>query len=158
MNKKGITLIALVITILVLLIITSTSVYFGLNSTTKTNNFRIYSNLSLIYPKIEDISEKHDFNAEVTGLIGYELTNEMKNTLNSPPLNFNTDSNSWRFLTEENLDELLLPRKIKEPGTNIFVDYDTLEIVYTKGYKKPDGTYVYSYSEMKEIESNNLND
>ncbi len=152
MKKSGITLIALTITVLVLIILTSTSIYFGMRAVNRNNNFNIYSNLSMIYPKIEDIYDKYSFNPEGTELPGYELTNDMRIQLEG--LGINSDSGLWRFLTKESLDELLLPQKVKEPNTNLFVNYDDLEIVYTKGYKRQDGTFTYRYSEMKELEKN----
>lgn len=150
MKKKGVTLIALAITLLVMIILSSTSIYFGFRAIRKTSNFRIYSNLSLLYPKVEELSEEHIFNPLETDLPGFELTSEMRSKLSS--LGLSLSSPLWRFLTEENLDEMSVPRKIKEPNTNIFVNYETMEIVYTKGYRKPDGTYTYLYSEMRELE------
>ncbi len=151
-SKKGITLIALTIIVLLLVILASTSIYFGFRTLYKTQNFRIYSNLSLLYAKIEDISEKHSFNPQSAELIGYELTAEMKTMLTNQGINPNTGS--WKFLTEVSLAEMNLPANIKEEETNLIVNYETLEIFYTKGYRKIDGTYTYKYSEMKEIESN----
>jgi len=150
MNKKGVTLIALTIVILVLIILSSTTVYFGVRALYKTGNFKIYSNLSLIVPKLEEIYEKHLFAPSETELPGYLLTDEMKDRLTE--MGLDPDTPTWRYLVEDNLIEMGLPSKIKDPNTNLIVDYDTLEIVYTKGYRKSDGTYTYKYSEMKELE------
>ncbi len=150
MNKKGVTLIALAITLLVMIVLTSTSIYFGFRAVHKTSNFKTYSNLSLLYAKVEEISEKYHFNPLETDLPGFELTAEMRSALAG--LGIATTSPLWRFLTEENLEEMNLPKKIKEVGTNIFVDYETIEIVYTKGYRKAEDTFVYKYSEMQELE------
>ena len=139
MNKKGVTLIALAITLLVMIVITSTSIYFGFRALNKTSNFKVYSNLSLLYPKIEEYAEKHQFNPL-----------EMKVKIES--LGLSVSGSLWRFLTEEDLDNMNLPKKIKESGTNIFVNYGTKEIVYTKGYRKADGSFTYVYSEMRELE------
>ena len=65
-----------------------------------------------------------------------------------------TTSNLWRFLTIDNIKEMDLPDSVKEPNTNLLVDYQTMEIFYTKGYRKDDGSYTYRYSEMREIEKN----
>lgn len=150
MNKKGVTLIALAITLLVMIVITSTSIYFGFRALNKTSNFKVYSNLSLLYPKIEEYAEKHQFNPIETDLPGYELTEEMKVKIES--LGLSVSGSLWRFLTEEDLDNMNLHKKIKESGTNIFVNYGTKEIVYTKGYRKADGSFTYVYSEMRELE------
>lgn len=150
MNKKGVTLIALTIIILVLVILASTSIYFGFRALYQTNNFRVYSNLSLLYTKVEEYSEKYNFNPLETDLPGFELTQDMRNIVTGQGLSLS--SPTWRFLTEESLDELSLSRKIKEPATNILVNYETMEIIYTKGYRKADGTFIYRYSEMKEEE------
>ena len=150
MNKKGVTLIALAITLLVMIILTSTSIYFGFRALNKTSNFKIYSNLSLLYSKIEELVEEHNFNPLEIDLPGYELTADMMDKLTS--LGLVLSDPFWRFLTEEDLDNMNLPRRIKESGTNIFVNYETSEIVYTKGYRKSDGTFTYIYSEMRELE------
>ena len=152
MNKKGITLIALTIIILVLVILTGTSVYFGFRALHKTNNFKVYSNLSLLYPKLEEYAEKYNFNPQDNDLPGYELTSEMITLLADNGIS--TASNLWRFLTIENINEMGLPDSVKEPNTNLLVDYQTMEIFYTKGYRKDDGTYTYRYSEMRAIEKN----
>lgn len=153
MNKKGITLIALTITLLVLVVLSTTTIYFGTRALHRTNNFKIYSNLSLIYSKIEEISEKHDFNPIETDLIGSVLTEEMKTTLTG--LGLNVNDQFWRFLTVDDLEKMSLPKRVKELETNIFVNYNTLEIVSTKGYRMSNGTFVYKYSEMKELEELN---
>lgn len=155
MNKKGVTLLILSIIIIVLVIISSTTIYFGIGALHKTSNFRIYSNLSLVYSKIEEISENLKFGSITEGnLPGVSVDSGKMNTLKEKGLVPDPDpySDKWRELDETALVNMKLPKKIKEEGENIFVNYDTLEVIYTKGYKLPNGTYLYNYSAMKEYE------
>lgn len=164
MNKKGVTLLILSIIIIVLVIISSTTIYFGIGALHKTSNFRIYSNLSLVYSKIEEKSEELKFKygdfSETTPFPGEKLTDAMKSEANMNLINENLPPEKhldlttpfWRYLNETALANMKIPKKIKEEGENIFVNYETLEVIYTKGYKLPDGTYLYNYSAMKEYE------
>ena len=146
-NNKGITMIALVITIIILLVLTGISVNTGFSTIKEFRAGRVISNLTMVKAKAEVIYEEYQFNG--TPLVGttgekIELSDEEKRLLGS-------DFDIWTWyqwdtsiLEEQGLDKEML-------GTNEYflVNYENAEIVYTKGTSLDGQTTYYSLTGLK---------
>lgn len=105
--KKGITLIALVVTMMVLIILTSTIIYFGYRSLQISNNTKIYSNLKLVKEQISKIKERAN---DTAGYVGDMLDGYEKNLLigkkAAPRGADDAYWSNWRKFTNKNLSSI----------------------------------------------------
>ncbi len=113
-EEKGVTLVALIITIIVMLIIAGTTIATS-NIIEKSTEQQILTNLTLIHAKVQIIMEKVSFNGETEGYyIGIPLGDGRyeydQDTLNSIGLH-----------------------GIKINGEKYIVNYTTGDIIYMKG-------------------------
>ena len=69
-NEKGITIIALIITIILMLILVSVSIDFGTDAIKKSKEEDIKSNMLLIQGRSKIIKDKHTYDAENSSLVG----------------------------------------------------------------------------------------
>lgn len=152
---SGITLTTLVITIIVLAIISSVTVYTGTEIIKSTNLQNINTNMMLIQAKTKTISEQAKFNKDTSNYKGTKLAeisgNEKVEELISN--NIIEDTQKSYLLSQSDLNEMGL-EKIKVDDGYI-VNYETNEIIYVKGFEVKDRTY-YKLSETKNLDMGNL--
>ena len=166
MNNKGITLVALVITVIVLLIIASIVVYTGTDAIKNANLQSIKTNMLLIEAKGREYVE--NANHEL-GVNPEAATEEMKNKSASMLVGTkieNTDSLVSKFnidskysvykLSEEDLNNM----GIKDVSSNdedgwYIIAYDVTEaevkIYNTEGITVADGTTKYCLDDIREL-------
>ena len=166
MNNKGITLVALVITVIVLLIIASIVVYTGTDAIKNANLQSIKTNMLLIEAKGREYVE--NANHEL-GVNPEAATEEMKNKSASMLVGTkieNTDSLVSKFnidskysvykLSEEDLNNM----GIKDISSNdedgwYIIAYDVTEaevkIYNTEGITVADGTTKYCLDDIREL-------
>lgn len=147
-NQKGITLTMLIITIVVLLIITSITVYIGTNLIQKTNLQNLNTNMLLIQAKVKTIGEDSKFNKNDATLKGQKVSEIQENqqVLKLVADKIIDTPDSYYLLSQEDLNVMGLEKIQVEEG--YIVNYETNEIVYVKGFKVKDKTY-YKLSETK---------
>ena len=145
-NKKGITLVSLVITIIVILILAGTLFYSG-NSIIKSANLQtISTNLLLIQAKAKTLSEKASFENDVSQLLGSTPNNEILEKLNL------VNNDKIKILSQNDLNSMGLQKII---GNNKYiVNYEDDEIYYVDGYKDSKGNIYYKLSEITNITAN----
>lgn len=148
-NKRGVTLVTLVITIIVLLIIASISIYVGTDIIKKANLQNINTNMMLIQAKTKTIYEQEKFNhranykgTKITEVTGNSAVDELmsKNILEEP--------DKFYLLNQNDLNEMGLEKINIDKG--YAVNYETEEIIYIKGFEANNSTY-YKLSEMKNL-------
>ena len=166
MNNKGITLVALVITVIVLLIIASIVVYTGTDAIKNANLQSIKTNMLLIEAKGREYVE--NANHEL-GVNPEAATEEMKNKSASMLVGTkieNTDSLVSKFnidskysvykLSEEDLNNM----GIKDVSSNdedgwYIIAYDVTEaevkIYNTEGITVSDGTTKYCLDDIRDL-------
>ncbi len=150
LNKRGITLIPLVITIIILGIIASVSIYTGTNIIKKTSLQTINTNMMLIQAKVKTISEQAKFNNDTSIYKGTKLTQieENKKIDELVSKNIVEKNENYYLLSQSDLNEMGL-EKIKIDDGYI-VEYVNNEIIYVKGFNANNNTY-YKLSEMKNL-------
>lgn len=147
-NQKGITLAMLVITIIVLLIITSITIYTGSNIIQKANLQNLNTNMLLIQAKVKTIGEDYRFNKDTQKLKGQKVSEITGNAQIAKLIdNKVIDSpESYYLLSQGDLDTLGLEGIKIEDG--YLVNYETEEVIYVKGFEA-NNTIVYKLSQTK---------
>ena len=159
-NNKGITLIALTITIIILLILASKTIYSGKESIKKAQLESLKTNMLLIKAKAKEYVEQASFK---NGVNKSEISEEAKNELKGKEANAsdyskqNITINGGEILyklTSDNLKEMGLKDVKLGSNEEYLVKYNikdvTVEVYNTSGYEN-NGTTVYSLSELEKI-------
>ena len=159
-NNKGITLIALTITIIILLILASITIYSGKESIKKAQLESLKTNMLLIKAKAKEYVEQASFK---NGVNKSEISEEAKNELKGKEANASDYSKqnitiNWGEilykLTSDNLKEMGLKDVKLGSNEEYLVKYNikdvTVEVYNTSGYEN-NGTTVYSLSELEKI-------
>ena len=159
-NNKGITLIALTITIIILLILASITIYSGKESIKKAQLESLKTNMLLIKAKAKEYVEQASFKNVVNKS---EISEEAKNELKGKEANAsdyskqNITINGGEILyklTSDNLKEMGLKDVKLGSNEEYLVKYNikdvTVEVYNTSGYEN-NGTTVYSLSELEKI-------
>ena len=159
-NEVGITLVALVITIIILLILASITIYSGKESIKKAQLESLKTNMLLIKAKAKEYVEQASFK---NGVNKSEISEEAKNELKGKEANAsdyskqNITINGGEILyklTSDNLKEMGLKDVKLGSNEEYLVKYNikdvTVEVYNTSGYEN-NGTTVYSLSELEKI-------
>ena len=159
-NAKGITLIALTITIIILLILASITIYSGKESIKKAQLESLKTNMLLIKAKAKEYVEQASFK---NGVNKSEISEEAKNELKGKEANAsdyskqNITINGGEILyklTSDNLKEMGLKDVKLGSNEEYLVKYNikdvTVEVYNTSGYEN-NGSTVYSLSELEKI-------
>lgn len=159
-NEKGITLLILVITILLMIILAGATINYGVNSlnTVKLQNFSY--ELQQIQGKVDSIYEKIKLGDESYIILGNEITDSEKamNTLNMVKginyLNildsqrdqyyYQENFSYYRYLTERELENLF--DITSNPG-DVIINFTTREVISVDGFEYEGRTY-YTLSEL----------
>lgn len=149
-EQKGITIVSLVITIVILIIITSVTVYTSVSIIKQANLQTINTNMMLIQAKTKTIAEQAKFNKDTSNYKG-TLISDISDNQKILKLIDNgviDDASKYYLLSNEDLQELGLQKIDIEDG--YAVNYDTEEIIYVKGFENDGNTY-YKLSELKNV-------
>lgn len=149
-SEKGITLTTLVITIIVIAIIASVSVYVGTDIIKQANLQNVNTNMMLIQAKVKTISEQAKFNKDTSNYKGKKLIEVVGNKKIDELVSNNIieDQEKYYLLSQDDLNEMGFEKIQIEDG--YIVNYDTNEIIYVKGFEANKQTY-YKLSEMKDL-------
>ncbi|MBQ6992185.1 MAG: hypothetical protein IJN50_04680 [Clostridia bacterium] len=148
-EQKGITLVALIITIIVMLILAAVTIHFGTNLLDKSKKEDLKTTMLLIQSKTKIIKEKKDF-GDIEELTGISLANNTEYTISENFQNkLDTIENADLYiLNSENLTNMGITENTSNEEFYI-VDYNNSEIYYSLGYKEGNST-LYSLSELGE--------
>jgi len=126
-NEKGITIIALIITIILMIILVSVSIQFGTDAIKKSKEEDIKSNMLLIQGRSKIIKDKHTYDAENSSLVGTPLSSATGYIISSE-LQSKINSSQAYIFTQEDLNNNGLGN-IKINNENFYVvDYDSFEV------------------------------
>ena len=145
-SQKGITIIALVITVIMLLILASVATYTGIESYDKAEQIKFVSQMKLIQTKVDEKVQEDGFTLEGYGTI---LTDEQKQTINNAVANGEILSpteddyiNYVRYFSKEQLSTQLSLDNIDE---GIIINFKTREVISTVGFEYGGTTYYTQY-------------
>lgn len=155
--KRGITLIALVVTVVVLLILSGTILYAGKGIIKNVNLETLKTNMLLMQAKAKVEYEKLSFELSAEELAN-NLTGE-KVTTGSEEANELQKAGVLSADIEKyyKWDTTILENQAieVEDGEYYFINYDgDVEVIYPKGYNHTDGFVYYKLSELKELSTN----
>lgn len=148
-KDNGITLIALIVTIIIMIILATIVVDFSTKAIDKAKLEDIKTNMLLIQGKSQTIYEKYLFKEieELTGILYSEQNTYVISDGLLDHLNVEDDIYIWG---EEALNENGLGTIKTDEQTFYIVDYTTSEIYFSKGYEYNDSIY-YSLTELQEL-------
>lgn len=148
-KDNGITLIALIVTIIIMIILATIVVDFSTKAINKAKLEDIKTNMLLIQGKSQTIYEKYSFKEieELTGILYSEQNTYVISDGLLNHLNVEDDIYIWG---EEALNENGLGTIKTDEQTFYIVDYTTSEIYFSKGYEYNDLIY-YSLTELQEL-------
>lgn len=145
---NGITLVTLAITIVVLVIISSITIYTGANILDRANLQNLNTNMMLIQAKAKTIGENSKFNKDTTKLKGHKINeiteNEKINKLIDEKIIEKPEE--YYLLSQEDLNTMGLEKIKLEDG--YIINYNTEEVIYVKGFEVDKKIY-YKLSETK---------
>ena len=149
-NEKGITLVTLVITMIVLVILASVTIYTGSNIIKQAQLQTINTNIMLIQAKVKTISEQAKFNKNTSGYQGYVVTDVTGNEKIQKLVSDGVidDASKYYVLWQEHLNDMGLEKVDVEDG--YVVNYDTEVVIYVKGFEYDVTTY-YKSTDLKTV-------
>lgn len=156
-NEKGISLIVLVLTVIVLAIITSITIeeIGGLMRKVRLEN--IGTDLLLVQAKAKVIAEKASFNDDESLLKGQQLNeiteNDQIEKLKEVGIISESETNYDKYYiwNKQTVEELDLGITEMEDTDFFIVNYETEQVIYPIGYKHTDGNTYYKLTEITEL-------
>lgn len=142
-NQKGITLIALMLTVIIMIILASVTVYVGTGNIGNSKMVNFVSYMQTIQKKVDFIAEYENYSN-----YGEELTNNNKdllqNILNSPNESFLTtlDSTYLKYFDSSHIASDL---ELENVDDEIVVDFATREVISLNGVKYENKMYYTQY-------------
>lgn len=149
-KENGITLVAMALTVLIMGILASVTIYYATPIIKNTKLQNLNTNMLLIQAKAKTIGENAKFNNDETKYIGQKLSENTSNETIANLINKGIVdvSNNVYLLTKEDLGKLGLSKIDYEAG--YIVNYDTDEVIYVKGFKYENNVY-YKLSDTKNL-------
>lgn len=167
-NNKGVTLFALVITIVLLVILTGVSLNTGFDVIKDVRVGRIISNMTLIKAKVETIQEEYTFyNNDTDCLVGegpYKISTVENVSMSEGEVSLIAQKNNvtkaevlnwdWYKWDAGILESQGLDKKMVGDDEAFYVHYESSEIVYSKGTLYDNATYFYSMTGLNKLLEN----
>ncbi|MGN1310913.1 MAG: hypothetical protein ACI4VP_04345 [Clostridia bacterium] len=139
-NQKGITIIALIITIIVMLILASVTIYVGTDSLAHSKMVRFVSYMQMIQKKVDEIAENGDYDA-----YGVELQESGQTTLQEILTLEGSASNVADF---KYFDSNAIANQLEIDGIDdeIAINFTTREVFSLIGIEYEDKMYYSQYN------------
>ncbi|MCI8352510.1 MAG: hypothetical protein HFJ58_02685 [Clostridia bacterium] len=149
-SQKGITIVSLVITIIILLIIGGTTVYIGTSVIKQATLQTVNTNMMLIQAKTKTIAEQAKFNNNQDNYKGTVLSEVSGNKKIDELLEVGVidDASKFYLLSKDDLVSMGLEKIDIEDG--YIVNYETEEVIYVRGYEN-DGITYHKLTDMKNV-------
>lgn len=159
MNNKGITLIVLVVTIVILLILSTVGMTAGVSQINNMKLKSFYTKLEIAQEGIEKIVETDETYKDVSGLevklveAGTEPTEEQKNLIQELSTKYNSSYNSanFKFFTAEEVENDL---GISGVELDLLIDFQNKIVISPQGVEI-DGEKYYMLENIKYTVSKN---
>lgn len=146
-SQKGITLIALVLTVIILLILASVATYTGIESYDKAEQIKFVSQMQLIQAKVDEKVQEEGFDSTTIGTVLTDeqkqiLMNSIQNDGISDPTVDEEFENYVRYFSRQELSKQLDLDNIDE---DIIINFKTREVISTIGFEYGGTTYYTQY-------------
>ena len=150
-DNKGITLVALIVIISVMIIIASVSISTGLDSLNSTMLEGFYTQLELVQKRIDDIATTDETYIDAKGntiklkQTGEDLTSEQKQSLNNILIaeDFSDEEvanmiDNFKYFTIPDVENIL---DVKQIDYNLFINFENRIVVAENGIKIENDVY-----------------
>ena len=141
-NSKGVTLVDLVITIVVILILGASTITTSDMLIRDTKKKTIITNMYLVKSEVEAIYDEYQFSGDSAVLEGQSIANLLAYGITVH------EGDLWYMWGETVLSNLGLDPDMLSSGGKYIVNYTTGEILYTKGFREIDGTVKYTLTDL----------
>ncbi len=155
MNNRGITLMTLVITIIIMIILAGVTITGTYSLIKKSQLENLKTDMLLIQAKTKTALEEYNFSKDETKLIGTKLEEadtEKVSKLNKAGI---TDISNWYFLSQDDLNNINLSDIRAKDGEYYFVKYDkenlVVDILYTEGFVE-NGITKFTLTQLQNME------
>lgn len=155
MNNRGITLMTLVITIIIMIILAGVTITGTYSLIKKSQLENLKTDMLLIQAKTKTALEEYNFSKDETKLIGTKLEEadtEKVSKLNKAGI---TDISNWYFLSQDDLNNMNLSDIKAKDGEYYFVKYDkenlVVDILYTEGFVE-NGITKFTLTQLQNME------
>lgn len=137
-NQKGITIVALVVTIIVMVILTWISLGTGYSVVKDIRIGRIISNMALVKAKAETVYEQYQFSGKEEDLVGKEVildfvTEKEIEIIEQKAGNYDFENWKWYEWSPETLIKQGLDASLLKEGQYFYVNYQYGEIIINTG-------------------------
>lgn len=146
-SSKGITLVALIMTVVIMLILASTATYTGIESYNKAEQIKFVSQMQLIQAKVDELVQDKEFDSST---VGETLTEAQKQIANKA-----VDNNEFSIPTiEEDIEKYLRyfdkyalskDLDIDNVEEDIIINFKTREVMSTVGFEYEGTIYFAQY-------------
>lgn len=156
-NEKGISLVILVMTIIVLAILTTITIkeIGGLMRQVRLET--VVTDLLLVQAKAKVIAEKASFNDDESLLKGQRISEiqnneEIENLKNNGIISeAEVNYDKYYMWDKQTVEELDLGITQMEDTDFFIVNYETEQVIYPSGYRHTDGNTYYKLTEITEL-------
>lgn len=144
-SEKGITIVALVLTIIILLILASTAAYTGIESYNKAEQIKFVSQMQLIQAKVDELVQDKEFDSST---VGKTLTEDQKSILSTAMGNGeittedSEENTNIKYFTKDQLSKVF---NIDNVDEDIIINFETREVISTVGFEYKGTTYYTQY-------------
>ena len=158
MKKSGIAgYIRLLIAIIIIIIVTITGFSYIKNIFKNEDVKNFESDLLLVQAKVELVKGTNIMDKDKNPLKGIQVS-QLPEEINiqdvfDKGLITEEEKEKYYFLNEEALNQMGLKNFYNKYEGKFIVNYDTYEVIYTKGYKNENGLFVYKVSELNKVET-----
>lgn len=145
-NEKGITLIALIITVIVMLILLSTTAYVGIDTYKESRIIAFVTQMQIIQKKVDTLVS--DENTAIGTIISEsgkqaEIEEAIANAIAENEItNWNTELQNIKYFSKEDIKNL----DIDNIDYNTIINFDTREVVSLEGIEYNGITYYTQYN------------
>ena len=153
-KEKGITMVALIITVIILALLAGVAIYTGGNMINHAKLQTIHTNMLLIQAKGKTKQEEASFKKDDSILVGQKLADfsEKIQIQNKVGITAGEEQyNKWYVLDQTALNNLGLDSIVLKGKDYYLINYETEEIANYKGYQHVDGKQYYKLSDIQNL-------
>ena len=143
-NQKGITLIALVVTIIILLILSTIGITKGIESYKDSKLLKFIAEMQTIQAKVDEIEDYSNLGENINN-VNNRLMQRVDDAYRNAEVSNNykeEDADFYRYFTVKDIDDIL---GIKNATSAIIVNFKTREVISEKGIDYNGTTYYTQY-------------
>lgn len=148
-NCKGITLLALVVTVIVLLIIATISMNYGTEVLEKTKLDSIKTNMLLIEAKAKLYAEEYNFSGDISSLHGTKVSSTTDVNVLEYNASVGNKYSNYYYVNPSTLSEMGL--NIRDGHYLVNYDINNMEVVYIEGVQVGENVY-HTLTELRNLE------